>query len=237
MIIYKFYEKPTNPNTVLHKRTAMAEDSKIRSLTNEVIRRMVTTSELVPDNDRCEILDSLAQKLCNSGYKTKQIRRIILGGIKGYEKMRRVARNGGRRVHRTAGESSGKRASKKLTEKSEWFRKDGNKNDGSLDNAESRQEENDERILDRWLKDGQSVTGSSRQENLQTRTVLFVEQTRDGELAKRLREIERRTNRLVGYKTKIVEGVGTKLKHLLPNTNPWKGAPCGRDCIPCSQPG
>jgi hypothetical protein len=41
----------------------MAEDSKIRSLTNEVIRRMVTTSELIPDNDRCEILDSLAQKL------------------------------------------------------------------------------------------------------------------------------------------------------------------------------
>ena len=71
MIIYKFYEKPTNPNTVLHQRTAMAEDSKIRNLTNEVIRRMVTTSELVSDTDRCETLDRLAQKLFNSGYNIK----------------------------------------------------------------------------------------------------------------------------------------------------------------------
>ena len=44
---------------------------KIRSLTNEVIRRMVTTSELVSDTDRCETLDRLAQKLFNSGYNIK----------------------------------------------------------------------------------------------------------------------------------------------------------------------
>ena len=49
--------------------------------------------------------------------------------------------------------------------------------------------------------------------------------------------IESRTNKIVGFKTKIVEGVGTKLKQLLPNTNPWRGSNCGRDCIPCSQPG
>ena len=41
IIDYRFFEKPTNPNTVLHSRTAMAEDSKVRSLTNEVIRRML----------------------------------------------------------------------------------------------------------------------------------------------------------------------------------------------------
>ena len=38
IIMYQFYEKPTNPNTVLHQRTAMAEDSKVRSLTNEVMK-------------------------------------------------------------------------------------------------------------------------------------------------------------------------------------------------------
>ena len=41
----------------------MAEDSKIRSLTNEVIRRMTTTSELLPDEERCMIMDELAQKM------------------------------------------------------------------------------------------------------------------------------------------------------------------------------
>ena len=50
IIMYRFFEKPTNPNTVLHFRTAMAEDSKIRSLTNEVIRRLLTTGEMTtPD--------------------------------------------------------------------------------------------------------------------------------------------------------------------------------------------
>ena len=46
--------------------------------------------------------------------------------------MRRIAKLGGRKVHRTVGESSARRATKKLTEKekrtkrrtkSEWFRK------------------------------------------------------------------------------------------------------------------
>ena len=85
---------------------------------------MVTTGKMVSDEERCKILDEFAQKLYNSGYKLIQIRRIILAGIKGYEKMKRMARNGGRRLHRTAGESSSRRASKKLTEKSEWFRKE-----------------------------------------------------------------------------------------------------------------
>ena len=34
-----------------------------------------------------------------------------------------------------------------------------------------------------------------------------------------------------------MEGVGNKLKDLLPNTNPWRGAHCGRKCIPCDQEG
>ena len=73
---------------------------------------------------------------------------------------------------------------------------------------------------------------------LETRSVLFVEQSKGGELAKRLREIERKVNIIVVYKTKIMEGVGSKLKDLLPNNNPWKGEHCGRpSCIPCSHPG
>jgi hypothetical protein len=234
IIMYQFFEKPTNPNTVLHQRTAMAEDSKVRSLTNEVIRRMVTTGEMTSDEERCKILDEFAQKLYNSGYKLIQIRRIILAGIKRYEKMKRMARNGGRRLHRTAGESSSRRASKKLTEKSEWFRKEENNEDPS--EWQSRQEKEAEHLLDDWLT-VQKAGNQKPDRSIPTRSVLFVENTRGGKLAKQLREIEQRVCKLVGFKTKIVEGVGSKLKHLLPNTNPWSGAPCGRECIPCGQEG
>ena len=94
IIVYRFFEKPTNPNTVLHSRTAMAEDSKVRSLTNEVIRRMLTTSKSTPQEERNRILDDMAQKMANSGYGLKQTRRVILRGIKGYEKMTRLERKG-----------------------------------------------------------------------------------------------------------------------------------------------
>jgi hypothetical protein len=101
----------------------MAEYSKICSLSTEVIRRLLNTSEDVPDSVRCAILDRFAQKLMNSGYGLIQIRRISLVGIKGYEKMRRTAKVGGRKVNRSAGESSHMRVKKKLTAKREWFRK------------------------------------------------------------------------------------------------------------------
>ena len=63
----------------------------------------------------------MAQKMANSGYGMRQIRRVMLSGIKGYEKMNRLERKGTRRIHRTAKESGKTRASKKLTENSEWF--------------------------------------------------------------------------------------------------------------------
>ena len=84
--------------------------------------------------------------------------------------------------------------------------------------------------MDKWLKDGKAKNNEDK--SIQTRTVHFVENTRGGELAKRLREVEKRTQRMTSFKTKIVEGVGSKLKNLLSNSNPWKGRTCGRICIP-----
>ena len=80
IIMYQFFEKPTNPNTELHQRKAMAEDAKLRSLTNEVIRMMVTT---IPEETICQILDRFPQKMANNGYGVLQIRRVILAGIRG----------------------------------------------------------------------------------------------------------------------------------------------------------
>ena len=66
--------------------------------------------------------------------------------------------------------------------------------------------------------------------------VLFVDQTPGGNLAKRLREVEERLSGLTGFKIKIVERGGKKLKTFFPYTNPWAGYPCGRvNCIPCKQ--
>ena len=71
-----------------------------------------------------------------------------------------------------------------------------------------------------------------------TTTILFVEQTRRGELARRLREMEPRLMELTGFRIKTVERSGSKLGQIFANTNPWAGAKCVRDdCVPCKQGG
>ena len=71
----------------------------------------------------------MAQKMTNSGYKLLQTRRVILAGIEGYENMLRKNKEESRKLHRTSSESSATRSRKKLTEKSEWFRKAGTQSD------------------------------------------------------------------------------------------------------------
>ena len=56
-------------------------------------------------------------------------------------------------------------------------------------------------------------------EDHKVRTVLFVEQTAGGKLAKRLREVEQRLRNMMGFSLKAAERGGTKLQMLLPNTN------------------
>ena len=72
--------------------------------------------------------------------------------------------------------------------------------------------------------------------SVRTRTIIFVEQTVGGKLAKTLREVLRKLEHILGFRVKVVEMTGTSLRNSLPNTNPWSGSICGRtDCITCTQ--
>ena len=64
--MYQYYEKPMIPNTVLHRRSAMPEGTRRATLNQELIRRMVNTSEQVPMDTSLEIIDKYAGKLLNS---------------------------------------------------------------------------------------------------------------------------------------------------------------------------
>ena len=164
---------------------------------------------------RVGIVDDSSKKLLTSGYRLEQVRKIILNGIKANE--RRVKEGkmpGGRKLHRNAGEGSGKRCRKKLLDKSEWFK--------SKKKSEEQEEQNAE----------QSHTKSRARQNVQkklqgvqpgtclkTRTVLFVEQTKGGGLARVIREVITRIEHILGYRIKVVERSGTSIRNALPNTN------------------
>ena len=57
------------------------------TLIQELIRRMVNTSEMVSNEVRVEIVDKYAEKLMNSEYPLDQTRNILIGGLKGYERL------------------------------------------------------------------------------------------------------------------------------------------------------
>ena len=194
---------------------------------------MKNTSEDLDDSVRVTIVNNFAQKLVNSGYELHQVRKLLVGGLKGYQrKLMKSKEVGGKRMHVGAMASSKARYKKKLLNKANWFRQkpnvDGIKVGKVLDEEECDKYE-DPRIAT-------EVGGKKNDREYRTTSVLFIDQTRGGELARRLRAVEPRLQQMTGYRIKIVEKGGSKLKHLLPNTNPWKGSRCEReDCTTCAQ--
>ena len=86
-VMFQYFEKPMVPNMALHRRSAMPKATRRATLNQELIRRMVNTSEMVSDDRRVEIVDKYAEKLMNSEYPLDQTRNIIIGGLKGYERL------------------------------------------------------------------------------------------------------------------------------------------------------
>ena len=107
---YTFFEKPTSTNQLLHKDTALPENTKMSSLNQEVVRRMLHVSERLDIEERVIVLDRMSQKLANSGFKLAQIRRTLIGGLSRYEKLLKWSRLEGaahRPLHLDSGGAGG----------------------------------------------------------------------------------------------------------------------------------
>ena len=120
---YRAFEKPVSSNVGVQMLSAMDENSKMKTLANDLTRMLLNTSETLGMEEKVKVVDRYSQKMFNSGFGLEQVRRIVTNGIKGYERRLRENRVGVRRVHRTTEESSGDRGRKKLLERTEWFKK------------------------------------------------------------------------------------------------------------------
>ena len=216
---FKYFEKPTSSNLTIQKRSAMEQNTKVGILANEVVRRMLNIGGEMVGNERKEVLDKFAVKLLTSGFQTEQTRRILLSGVRGYEAKVKRREAEGILLYRTSEESIGSRDKKKLLGKSTWFKGGGKRTCSSVPGGVKR-----------------GVKRKRMEEVSRTRSVLFVEHTPGGELAKRLREQLLRMETLMGFHIKVIERTGTKLKDLFSLTNVWGGMKCERgDCTTCNQ--
>ena len=80
--------------------------------------------------------------------------------------------------------------------------------------------------------------GSNGKQELKTRAVLFLEQTPNGELARRVKELLVRLEQVLGFKLRVVERTGRSIQNQLPQASIWRGSPCDREhCVTCQQGG
>ena len=124
--LYKYFEKAMIPNTVLHRRSAMPESTRRATLNQELIRRLINTSEQVEMTTRLEIIDRYAEKLLNSEYPLDQTRNIIIGGLKGYERLLSLSRDTKnpkwKPLHLPASWNSRNRRIAKLRTRDNWYK-------------------------------------------------------------------------------------------------------------------
>ena len=217
-------EKPTCSNLTLQKTSAMEQNTMVGILSNEVMRRMLNIGGGTSLKARLDALDNYAVKLLTSGFSLEQTRRIILSGVRGYEGKVRRRELEMTPLYRTSEESGSSRARKKILGKSTWFKggKEGKKK--TVLNGRNKGLKWEHRKSD---------TGP-----LDTKTVLFVEHTPEGTLAKMLREQLGRMEGTMGFRIKVVERAGTRLKDMFSPTDIWGGIQCERgDCTTCTQEG
>ena len=325
-ILYSFFEKSMVSKMVLHKRSAMPEGIRRATLNQEMVRRMLNTSEDVDDTKRVKIVDDYAQKMVNSEYTIEEARNVIVAGLKGYERLLSLSKDKKnpkwKPLHMAGSWNARGRRMAKLKAKTNWFKGKADKSsslqeeqqnpstplergsrqdttspevpapnqtslqeeqkdqakgmdregissrgkDGSSNKpkpkmprknkkrgegrrtitlgGQKKQEMSLKRKLKRKINLGRGKVGfpparKSKKDKVMNEapiSVLFIDNTKRGTLAKRLQIEESRLSAMTGYRIRVAEAAGTPLSMLLPSTNPWGVQDCARpDCIVCDQ--
>ena len=68
---------------------------------------------------------------------------------------------------------------------------------------------------------GKKKKNDMKVDRVEQKTVLFIEQTHQGELGRRLRELLTRITPLLGFGVKVVERTGSSLRSKFPQASLW----------------
>ena len=132
-----------------------------------MVRSFLNSSEELGAGEKARITVEYAGMLLNSGYSLQKNREILIRGIKGYESKLRRCQESGVPIRKKAKESSQARMRKKLTAKTNWYKKRKIQEDTYQYEPKSKRKK-----LKKEMSGGAEI---------QQKTVLFVEQTRKGE--------------------------------------------------------
>ena len=80
-ILYSFYEKEMKSPFCILEQSALPDNTKISSLSQDVVRRMLNISDQVPQEERNSITEIFISKLIRSGYRQDQVQEMIKAGL------------------------------------------------------------------------------------------------------------------------------------------------------------
>ena len=151
----------------------------------------------------------------------KQAAEIVTSGIVGFHSRKR--RLG--KVHREGWETTEQREMDKLVGKSTWFKKI------PAQTTPKPQETQQQQRKPTAKKGHPRPTQGTAQ---QPASIIFVKRTPGGELATRLKTLERELGKHFRRTIKVIERNGVQLQRVLTKSDPWSGVKCARPtCTVC----
>ena len=120
-IEYIFYEKPMKSMLVIGKESALPFNVKMKSLTQEVFRRLHNTRMTQMESHRTPILTKFMAKMKASGYTALDRLKVLEGGFNTFDRIKKLEEEGKRLFYRPPSVRDKERKKKKENEK-EWFK-------------------------------------------------------------------------------------------------------------------
>ena len=207
-IRYSFFEKPTVPNRLLQKDTALNEGSIRASLVQEVIRRLKNCSLDLPLEEKQQILSVMAQKLINGGFSLQSAQYILVHGVVKYKELVRLSQIDPadpefKPLHLEKEFNVFGRKLQKMLAVTSWY-----------EEAELVKKTKWRKLIPKgWSGDKpsqHSVPG------MRFSTLMQVPSSKDGRLFKMLTAAEPRLAKMSGYQVKYVESSGKPLSKVFP---------------------
>ena len=164
-ILFEYYEKPMKTNLVLQAQSAISENTKVGSLSQEVVRVLKNCSEDINNEARLEHLENFCVKMKTSGYNNQYTRKILFNGIKCYEGKLTNSKLDKKHprykpLHLSKSFNAAGRMEKKLLAKADWF-----KQRKKEDNPEIVNDEMKDRRKKKFRKAGNEGEVACRLEN------------------------------------------------------------------------
>ena len=123
-VVYQFFKKPMANQFTMLARSALPDQVKRSTLTNDAMRRLLCCSPDLKEQERVEVMEEYTRTLQRSGYSQKFRHEVIADAVQGHANMVRREEEGGRPVDRPREYEEVERRRKKERKRSHWYRKE-----------------------------------------------------------------------------------------------------------------